>query len=122
MKIIFIVDDNDTNLMTAKVALEGKYKSFAMPSAARMFRLAEKIMPDLILLDIEMPEMNGFDAMRALKADERLRAVPVIFLTAHNDASLEAQGLELGALDFISKPFSPPVLLESIERHIGQTG
>ncbi|MCL2002542.1 MAG: response regulator [Oscillospiraceae bacterium] len=118
MKTIFIVDDNDTNLMTAKTALDGAYRAFALPSAAKMFKLAEKIMPDLILLDIDMPEMDGFEAMRALRADERLKDVPVIFLTAKNDAATEIQGFEMGALDFINKPFSPPVLVRRIETHI----
>jgi len=118
MKTVFIVDDNDTNLMAAKTALDGKYKAFALPSAARMFKLAEKIMPDLILLDVDMPETDGFEAMEALKSDEKLKTVPVVFLTAKHDAESEIKGFEMGALDFISKPFSPPVLIRRIETHI----
>jgi len=118
MKTIFVVDDNDTNLMTAKTALDGTYKTFALPSAARMFKLAEKITPDLILLDIDMPEMDGFEAMEALKADPKLKTIPVVFLTARNDAETEIRGFEMGALDFINKPFSPPVLIKRIEMHI----
>jgi len=121
MKIIFIVDDNDTNLMAAKTALEGAYKTFAMPSAARMLKLAEQIMPDLILLDVDMPEMDGFEAMRALKSNPRLKSIPVIFLTAMSDTETETHGFEMGALDFIYKPFSPPVLIRRIETHI-ETG
>ncbi|MCL1832360.1 MAG: response regulator, partial [Oscillospiraceae bacterium] len=68
MKTIFIVDDSKTNLMTAKTALEGLYKTFALPSAERMFAMLEKKTPDLILLDVDMPDMNGFQAMRLLKA------------------------------------------------------
>jgi len=118
MKTIFIVDDNDTNLMAAKTALDGTYRSFALPSAARMFKLAERIMPDLILLDIDMPEMDGFEAMQALKSDVKLSSIPVIFLTAKNDVETEIRGFEMGALDFINKPFSPPVLIRRIETHI----
>lgn len=118
MKTIFIVDDNDTNLMTAKTALDGTYKTFALPSAARMFKLAEKIHPDLILLDVDMPEMDGFEAMSVLKADEKLESIPVVFLTAKHDAESEIRGFEMGALDFINKPFSPPVLIKRIEAHI----
>jgi putative two-component system response regulator len=118
MKKIFIVDDNSTNLMAAKTALDATYETYAMPSAARMFRLLEKITPDLILLDVDMPETDGFEAMRALKSDERLKSVPVIFLTAKNDADTEIRGFEMGALDFINKPFSPPVLIRRIETHI----
>jgi putative two-component system response regulator len=118
MKTIFIVDDNDTNLLTAKTALDATYKTFALPSAEKMFKLTEKITPDLILLDVDMPEMDGFEAMRILKADERLKSIPVVFLTAKNDTESEIQGFEMGALDFIIKPFSPPVLLKRIETHI----
>jgi len=118
MKTIFVVDDNDTNLMTAKTALDGKYKTFAVPSAAKMFKLAEKITPDLILLDIDMPEMDGLEAMEILKSDVKLKHIPVAFLTAHNDAETELKGFEMGAIDFINKPFSAPVLIKRVEMHI----
>ena len=118
MKTIFIVDDNDTNLMAAKTALDGTYKAFTLPSAEKMFKLLEKITPDLILLDVVMPEMDGFQAMSVLKTDEKLKSIPVIFLTAKNDAESEIHGFEMGALDFINKPFSAPVLIKRIETHI----
>jgi len=118
MKTVFIVDDNDTNLMAAKTALDGTYKTFALPSAEKMFKLLEKITPDLILLDLDMPEMDGFQAMSALKSDRKLKSIPVIFLTAKNDAESEIRGFEIGALDFINKPFSAPVLIKRIETHI----
>jgi len=118
MKTVFIVDDNDTNLMAAKTALDGVYKTFALPGAQSMFKLAEKITPDLILLDVDMPEIDGFEAMRILKSDIKLKSIPVVFLTAKHDAESEVHGFEMGALDFISKPFSPPVLIKRIEMHI----
>jgi len=118
MKTIFIVDDNDTNLMAAKTALDGVYKTFALPSAEKMFKLAEKITPDLILLDVDMPEMDGFEAIWRLKSDTKLKSIPVVFLTAKHDAESEVHGFEMGALDFISKPFSQPVLIKRIEAHI----
>jgi putative two-component system response regulator len=118
MKTIFVVDDNDTNLIAAKSTLEKHYRTLTMPSAAKMFKLSEKITPDLILLDVEMPEMNGFQALEALKADSVLQDIPVIFLTAMQDTASEIKGFELGALDFIIKPFSPPVLLKRIEMHL----
>ena len=118
MMTIFIVDDKDTNLLLAKNALEGLYKTFALPSAERMFKLAERITPDLILLDVDMPDMDGFEAIQILKNDERFKSIPVIFLTGKNDTKSEIRGFELGALDFINKPFSAPILLRRIETHI----
>ncbi|MCL1831703.1 MAG: response regulator [Oscillospiraceae bacterium] len=103
--------------MTAKTALDGTYKTYALPSAEKMLKLTEKITPDLILLDVEMPVMNGFEAMSFLKYDVRLKDIPVIFLTAKNDPVSEIKGFEMGALDFINKPFSAPVLIRRIETH-----
>ena len=118
MKIIFVVDDSPTNLVTAKNVLADKYKTFTLPSAARMFQLLQKITPELILLDVEMPEMNGFEALARLKSDVKYKSIPVMFLTAKNDVDSEIRGFEMGAIDFIIKPFSPPVLIRRIETHI----
>ncbi|GBU21684.1 response regulator [Fibrobacteres bacterium R8-0-B4] len=118
MKTVFIVDDNATNVATAKTALDGSYKAFALTSAERMFKLLEKITPDLILLDVEMPEMDGFEALSALKANSKLKDIPVIFLTARNDTESEIRGFKMGAIDFIAKPFSAPVLIKRIETHL----
>ena len=118
MKTIFIVDDNDTNLTVAENVLDDFYCVMTLPSAAKMFSLLEKVTPALILLDIEMPDMNGFEAMRLLKAHELYADIPVIFLTGLSNAYIEVQGFELGAVDFITKPFSPPVLLNRIKTHL----
>jgi putative two-component system response regulator len=83
-----------------------------------MFSLLRKKRPDLILLDIEMPEMNGFEAMKQLKASDIHTEIPVIFLTGRTDIVSEAYGIELGAVDFITKPFSEPVLLNRIKNHL----
>jgi diguanylate cyclase (GGDEF)-like protein len=118
MKTIFVVDDNHTNLLTVKNALEGTYRTITMPSAARMFQLVEKIMPDLILLDINMPETDGFEAIKILKADEQLAEIPVIFLTAKTETKSEVEGFELGAVDYIVKPFSAPIIKARIATHL----
>ncbi|MDR0316369.1 MAG: response regulator [Treponema sp.] len=110
LKTIFVVDDSDTNLATAEEALEQHYTVMTLPSAAKMFVLLEKIKPELILLDIEMPEMNGFEALQRLKSNDVYMKIPVIFLTGSNDAAIKAQGFEMGVVDFITKPFSPSVL------------
>lgn len=115
MKTIFVVDDSDINLIAEKQALEGRYRVYTMPSAAKMFQLLEKITPDLILLDIEMPEMNGFTTLEILQQDSKTAKIPVIFLTATIDENIEAKGFQLGAVDFITKPFSKLVLINRIE-------
>jgi putative two-component system response regulator len=118
VKTIFVVDDSDTNLSMAENALEDLYCVMTLPSAAKMFTLLEKVTPDLILLDIEMPEMNGFEALQKLKTHDAYINIPVIFLTGLTDVSIEVQGFELGAVDFIAKPFSAPVLLNRIKTHL----
>jgi putative two-component system response regulator len=118
MKTIFIVDDNNVNLLTARNALSKHYNLFTMSSAAIMFEMLDNVSPDLILLDIMMPEINGFEALKKLKADTRYTSIPVIFLTSKNDSATEALGFELGVIDFILKPFSPLVLLNRIKTHL----
>ncbi|MCL1889560.1 MAG: response regulator [Desulfovibrionaceae bacterium] len=117
-KTIFVVDDNDTNLATAELALEEQYQVMTLPSAAAMFELLEEIIPDLILLDIEMPVMDGFEALRRLKGHEEYADIPVVFLTSVVDASVEARGFEMGVTDFVAKPFSAPVLQNRIMSHL----
>ena len=118
LKTIFVVDDNDTNLTTAKNALKNQYRVMTLPSAAKMFALLEKITPDLILLDIEMLEMDGFEALHILKSSEAQADIPVIFLTSMTDAAIEVRGFQLGVVDFITKPFSEPVLFNRISTHL----
>jgi len=117
MKTIFVVDDTDTNLVMAREALENDFRVLTMPSAAKMFNLLNKIMPDLILLDIEMPEMDGFTALEKLKQNEQTAKIPVVFLTAH----AEAHGTQLSADDFITKPFSVPALQNRVAELIKQS-
>ncbi|MCL2801823.1 MAG: response regulator [Treponema sp.] len=117
-KTIFLVDDNATNLTVAEEALVKYYRVIALSSAQQMFAALEKFTPDLILLDIEMPEMSGFEAMKRLKANTVFSEIPVIFLTGRTDSVSEAYGIETGARDFIMKPFSEPVLINRIRYHL----
>ena len=117
-RTIFVVDDNDTNLSMAKEALKDQYKVLTLPSAEKMFALIEKVTPDLILLDIEMPEMDGFQALQQLKNTSEYADIPVIFLTGMTDAKIEVRGFQLGAVDFVTKPFSAPVLINRIRTHL----
>jgi putative two-component system response regulator len=122
MKTILAIDDQSFNLVKIEEALEDNYKVLTTTSAERMFEILQKVAPDLILLDIEMPEVNGFEAIRRLKANETHAQIPVIFLTGRTDEISEAQGLKLGAVDFITKPFSKPVLLNRVQMHLNVDG
>jgi len=118
MKTIFVVDDNTVNLMTADNTLSDWYNVVTFASASTMFDFLNNAMPDLILLDIMMPDIDGFETLKRLRADTRYTKIPVIFLTSKNDAATEAHGFEMGVIDFISKPFSGPVLLNRIKTHL----
>jgi putative two-component system response regulator len=118
LKTIFVVDDSDTNLSMAESALEDHYRVMTMPSAAKMFSLLEKIKPDMILLDIEMPQMDGFTALQKLKDSEFWSDIPVMFLTGRTDTEVEVRGFQMGAVDFLTKPFSAPVLLNRMKTHL----
>ncbi|MCL2089575.1 MAG: response regulator [Oscillospiraceae bacterium] len=117
-KKIALVDDNITNLNVGKNALIQNYSVYTVPSGEKLFKLLTRVVPDLILLDIEMPEMNGYDVIRLLKSDRETADIPVIFLTARTDSKSEMEGLDLGAADYIFKPFSPPSLNSRIEAHL----
>ncbi|MDR1955963.1 MAG: response regulator [Treponema sp.] len=117
-KKIMLVDDNITNLTVGKNALIDKYDVFTIPSGEKLFKLLEKVIPDMILLDVEMPGMNGYEVIQVLKKQERFAAIPVIFVTAKSDDGSELRGLSLGAIDYITKPFSPPLLAKRIEVHL----
>jgi putative two-component system response regulator len=113
-----VVDDNIANLKVAKNALVHSFDVFTVPSAAKMFDLLERNKPDLILLDIDMPEMDGFEAIKILKGKTATQAIPVIFLTARGDPENELKGLALGAIDYISKPFMPQLMHKRVDLHI----
>jgi putative two-component system response regulator len=115
---IMVVDDTISNLKMAKNALEGMGDIFTVPSAKLMFELLPKIIPSLILLDINMPDMTGLEAIAHLKLKEQTRRIPVIFLTSRSDPGAELAGLSLGAVDYITKPFEPVVLRKRVEIHL----
>ncbi|MDR1379191.1 MAG: response regulator [Synergistaceae bacterium] len=117
-KVIMLVDDNIANLKIGKNALSDKYDVFTVLSAEKMLDLLERNTPDMILLDVNMPEMNGYEAIKILKKKEKTRYIPVIFLTARSDNESELEGLNLGAIDYIAKPFSPLLLRKRIEVHL----
>jgi CheY-like chemotaxis protein len=117
-KKIIVVDDNLENLGALKNTLKEHYGVYPSPSATEMFDLLEHIQPDLILLDVEMPEMNGYEAIKKLKSEDKSKGIPVIFLTSMDDPQSEKEGLNLGAVDYIHKPFVAPLLLQRIEKYL----
>jgi len=117
-KLVILVDDNPANLRIGKNVLMEKYAVATAPSVDKLFTLLEKNFPALILLDIDMPEMNGYEAIKFLKSTDKFKDIPVIFLTSMTDTSDELMGLSLGAIDYITKPFHPVLLLKRIEVHL----
>jgi signal transduction histidine kinase len=103
---ILAIDDTPANLITLGTALAGEYDLQFSCSGQEGLTFARKSLPDLILLDIMMPEMDGYDVCRRLKADDQLRRIPVIFITAMSESNAEAVGLELGAADYLTKPIN----------------
>ena len=116
MKNILIVDDNKLNLASARKVLCGDYKVIPVMRGEQALTYLENGECDVILLDINMPEMDGFEVLSRIKQMERCKNIPVIFLTADNDTETETRCFKEGAIDFIAKPFVPEVMLSRIGR------
>lgn len=116
MKHILIVDDSQFNLAIAQDILKKHYRVSTVSSGGEAIEFAKQNRLDMVLMDIEMPGMNGMDTLRYMKLDNSLGNIPVIFLTGVSDAEVEKQCLDLGAQDFITKPFAPLVMLRRVER------
>ena len=113
-KVIMVVDDTPSNLQYAMEVLEEKYKVVPVKSGSAAIAALSKISPDLILLDIDMPEMDGFETLKSIKSNDAYSKIPVIFLTSHTDKENEIRGFKEGAIDFIMKPFVPEIMLVRI--------
>ncbi len=116
MKKILIVDDNRLNLIAAKNVLNDVYSVSSVLNGEEALEYLERESCDLILLDINMPDMDGFEVFEKLRAMEKTKEIPVIFLTADNDANTETHCFDCGAIDFIAKPFVPAVMRSRISR------
>lgn len=116
---ILVVDDTPDNLVLMSSLLKGKYRVKLANSGPKALAIIHsETPPDLVLLDIMMPEMDGYQVCQALKSDARTRHLPVIFLTAKSEVEDETKGFALGAADYITKPISPPVVLARVETHL----
>lgn len=116
MKNILIVDDNKLNLTAARKVLSGDYKVIPVMRGSQALTYLESGECDIILLDINMPEMDGFEVLAKIRETERGKNIPVIFLTADSDSETETRCFKEGAIDFIAKPFVPEVMLSRISR------
>jgi len=119
MKKVFVVDDNTFSLLVAEELLSEQYDVYTLSSPELMFNLLGTITPNLILLDLLMPETSGFDVLKQLKADPRYSDIPVLIITGRSEEETEDLCKDLGALGFIRKPFSKSVLLDRVASSIG---
>ncbi|MCR4643214.1 MAG: response regulator [Lachnospiraceae bacterium] len=117
-KTILMIDDVALNHATAKSVLEDTYDLYEATSGEEAFLLLKKVHPDLILLDVVMPEMNGMEVLKKLKSIPAYKEIPVIFLTADTSPEAEVEGFRLGIVDYITKPFVPMVMKKRIETQI----
>jgi class 3 adenylate cyclase len=118
-RTVLVVDDTPENLSLMAGLLRADYTVKVAPSGARALQIATSdTPPDLVLLDIMMPEMDGYEVLRRLRTDPRTSDIPVIFLTAMSGAEDEERGLQLGAVDYVTKPISPPIVLARVRNHI----
>jgi putative two-component system response regulator len=116
---ILLVDDNTTNLQILRDTLDGQgYKLLIAKNGQRALNIAHKAKPSIILLDIMMPEMDGYEVCHHLKANPVTEHIPVIFITALTDAGDEAKGLALGAVDYITKPINPELVRARVRNHL----
>lgn len=115
---LLIVDDQPINIQALYQVFAADYQVFMATSGPQALGICRDQHPDLVLLDIQMPGMDGFEVCRQIKADAALQNLPVVFVTAHSEPQVETQGLEIGAVDFISKPFNPAVVRARVKTHI----
>jgi class 3 adenylate cyclase len=115
---ILVVDDTPDNLFLMSALLEDRYEVLTAESGAHALELVQSGKPDLILLDIMMPGMDGYEVMRRLRKNAATSAIPVIFLTALSSPEEEQHGLDLGAVDYITKPISPPIVLARVNSQL----
>jgi DNA-binding response OmpR family regulator len=119
---ILAVDDNVVNLQTLVQTLQSRYEVIPMNSGMRAIRYLKREKADLILLDVQMPDMDGIETLKEIRERNDGMTIPVIFLTSSNDRATVIEGMKLGIMDFIVKPFQPEELIERIERTLRRQG
>jgi serine phosphatase RsbU (regulator of sigma subunit) len=118
-RLLLLVDDDSENIQAVHSILKDRYKIRVAMNGPKALELAKvEPQPDLILLDVMMPHMNGYEVCGCLKADQRTRDIPVVFLTGKTEVADETRGFEVGAVDYIHKPFSPPIMTARVRTHL----
>ena len=117
-KRILVVDDTPNNIRLLHNVLRDTYQVSVATNGMDAFELIKKEEPDLILLDIMMPDMDGYEVCGRLKSDPRFSSIPIIFVTAKSEEQDEQKGLDLGAIDYLTKPISPSITLARISNHL----
>jgi len=115
---VLIVDDMQSNIDILRSVLKDNYQLAVAKNGEKAIEITKKVMPDLILLDIMMPKMSGYEVIKVLKADEKLKDIPVIFITAQSELHEKTMGFELGAVDYVVKPFEALEVKARVETHI----
>ena len=113
--VVLIVDDTPDNIILVHEILKDEYRVIVATDGAKALLAAQRMRPDIILLDVMMPVMDGYETCRRLKGNKNLRDIPILFLTAKSAEEDEKKGLALGAVDYIIKPVSPPILKARIK-------
>jgi len=113
-----VVDDKQENLLIMNEILSSEYEVITAMNGAEALKIAEKKIPDLILLDVSMPVMDGYETCEHLKSNDRTANIPVIFVTSMSENLNEEKGLQLGAIDYIAKPVRPAILRARIQNHL----
>jgi diguanylate cyclase (GGDEF)-like protein len=115
---LLVVDDQKLNIQVLNQVFAADHQIFMATSGEQAIALCHSKQPDLILLDVEMPGLNGYQVCERLKTDSATRDIPVIFVTSHTDETAEARGLDVGAVDFISKPVNPRIVRARVKTHL----
>lgn len=116
--LILVVDDDPLNLVVLSQTLQPQYRVMTANNGEEALKLIDQHEVDLVLLDIKMPGLDGYEVLRLLKNQSKTQSIPVIFISANDSHADEAKGLEMGAMDYITKPFSPPIVQVRVKNQL----
>jgi DNA-binding response OmpR family regulator len=115
--VLVVEDDRDINQLVGEYVMEAGFRYLSSPDGMSVFEKARSGKPSLILLDLMLPDLNGFEVCRRLKEEPSTQGIPVVFLTALDQKKFRDRARDCGAVDYLLKPFAPEVLIDTIHRH-----